>query len=60
MWYMSVQERCIIIQNGWLNKVELKMTLRYRLLWVTKKTNHVMVVKKGGVAKIFDSKSAMK
>ena len=46
MWYLSVRERRIIIQNGRLNKVEVNTMLRYRLLRVTKKINHAMEVKK--------------
>ena len=47
MWYLSVRERRIIIQNGRLNKVEVNRMLRYRLLRVTKKINRAMAVKKG-------------
>ena len=46
MWYLSVWEGRIIIQNSRLNEVEVNTMLRHRLLRVTKKINYVMAVKK--------------
>ena len=46
MWYVSVRERRITIQNGRLNEVEVNTMLRYRLLRVTKKIYHAVGAKK--------------
>ena len=61
MRYMSIRERCIMIQNGRLKEVEVNTMLWYCLLWVTKKINCAMTGEKmTGMAKIFSGKSAMK
>ena len=46
MRYMSIRERCIMIQNGRLKEVEVNTMLWYCLLWVAKKINCAMTVKK--------------
>ena len=54
MWYVPVQERCIIIQNGRLNETEVNMhdvTAPIATGYKENKSCHGS--KKGGVAKIF-------
>ena len=61
MWYVPVQERCIIIQNGRLNEIEVNMhdvTAPIATSYKENKSCHGS--KKGGVAKIFSGKSAIK
>ena len=62
MWYVSVRERRIIIQNGRQNEVEVNTYVSVTVPIATryKENKSCHGGKKGGVAKIFSGESAMK